>query len=108
MVKGVVCVDPDGTGLEGVRNVDGGIEISGVDCGGKTVCSTVADPDGISLVLELGNGADGAEDFFLHDLHVFADVGEDRWLDEVTLFSVALAPNFDLGAFLLSLLDVSR
>lgn len=78
-----------------------------MDGSGKTVGGAVTDSDGISLVFELGDGADGAEDFFSHDLHVFADVGEDGRLDEVALLSVALATDFDLGAFLLALLDVS-
>lgn len=107
MVESVVCVDPDGPGLERIRNIDGRVEVCGVDSGSETVGGAVADPDGISLVFELGNGADGAEDFFLHDLHVFADVGENGGLDEVALLSVALAANFNLGAFLLSLIDVS-
>ena len=107
MVESIVCVDPDCTGPERIRHIDGGVEVGGVDGGGETVGGTVADSDGISLVFELGDGADGAEDFFLHDLHVFADVGENGGLDEVALLSVALATNFDLGTFLLSLLDVS-
>lgn len=107
VVQGVVCVDPDGTGLEGIRHVDGGIEVGRVDGSGETVGGAVTDSDGIRLVFELGDGADGAEYFFLHDLHVFADIGEDGGLDEVALLSMALATDFDLGAFLLSLLDVS-
>lgn len=77
-----------------------------MDGSGKTVGGAVTDSDGISLVFEFGDGADGAEDFFSHDLHVFADVGEDGRLDEVALLSVALATDFDLGAFLLAFLDV--
>lgn len=43
----------------------------------------------------------------MHDLHVFADVGEDGGLDEIALFAVALAAGFDLGAFLFAGVDVS-
>jgi len=43
----------------------------------------------------------------LHDLHVLADVGEDGGLDEVTLFAVAFAADFDLGAGFLAFINVS-
>ncbi len=72
----------------------------------KTVGGSIAKTNGILLGLELGDRADGAENLFLHDLHVFGDVGEDCWLDEVALFTVTLATDFDFGAFLLSMVDV--
>lgn len=31
VVQHVVAVDPDGTGAEAVRNLDGGVEVGGVD-----------------------------------------------------------------------------
>ena len=65
---------------------------------GETVCGAVADLDDLLLGLELADGADWAEDLFLHDLHVLGDVREDGGLDEVTLVAVALAANLDLGA----------
>lgn len=106
-MKGVVGVDPDGSGAQGVGHTDGGVEVGGVDGGGKTVGGAVADPDGLVLVLEFGDRADRAEDLFLHDLHVFADVGEDGRFDEVTLVAVAFAANLDLGASLLALFNVT-
>ena len=62
----------------------------------------------VLLGLELGDRADGAKDLFLHDLHVLADAGEDGRLDEVALFAVALAADFDLGALFPAGIDVSR
>ena len=107
MVERVVGVDPDGTGAQGVGYTDGGVEVGGVHGGGETVGGAVANPDGLLLVLELGDRAHRAEDLLLHDLHVLADVREDGRFDEVTLVTVAIAANLDLGAGLLALIDVS-
>ena len=107
VVQGIVGVDPNGTGLELVGDVDGGVEVGGVDGGGETIGGAVADLDGLLFRREFGDRADGAEDLFLHDLHVFADAGEDGRLDEVALGSLALTTNLDLGAGLLAFTDVS-
>lgn len=107
-VKSVVRVDPDSSGAERVGNLDGSGEVGGVDCGGKTVGGVVADLDDVGLCLELGDCADGAEDFFLLDLHVLGYVGEDGGLDEVALVAVAVAAGLDGCAGLLALLDVAR
>lgn len=107
-VEPVVAVDPDGTSLEGVGDADGGVDVLGVDGGGETVAGVVAEGDDLSLVLELGDGADGAENLLLHDLHVGADVGEDGGLDEVALVAVAVATNLDSSALLLTGLDVAH
>ena len=107
MVQHVVLVDPDGTGAESVGDTDGGVEVGGVDSGGETVGGGVSDADGVFLGLELGDGADGAEDLFLHDLHVLADAGEDGGFDEVSLLAVTRTTNFDLGTLLLAGLDVA-
>ena len=79
-----------------------------MDRGGKTVGGGVSETDGVLFGLEFGDGADGAEDLLLHDLHVFADVGEDGWLDEVTFLAMTLAANFDFGALLLAGVNVAR
>lgn len=78
-----------------------------MDSGGETVGGGVAETDGIFFGLEFGDRAHGAEDLFLHDLHVLADVGEDGGLDEVTLCAVAFAADFDLGAGFLAFINVS-
>ncbi len=107
VVEHVVLVNPDGTSAEGIRDTDGGVQVAGVDSGGETVGGCVAEADGILFRLEFGDRADGAEDLFLHDLHVFADAGEDGGLDKVSLVSVTLATNFELGALFLAVVDVA-
>ena len=106
VVEGVVGVDPDGTRLEGVGDLDGGVEVLGVDGGGETVCAGVAELDGVLLGLELGDRADGAEDLLFYNLHVLCDVGEDRGLDEVALVTLALATSLNSGTGVLAGLDV--
>lgn len=107
MMQHVVLVDPDSPRAELVGNADGGVEVGGVDGGSEAVGGVVADADGVGFVGEFGNGADGAEDFFLHDLHVFADAGEDGGFDEVAFVAVAAAADFDLGALLFTVVDVA-
>ena len=103
----VVLVDPDGSGAQGVADSDGGVEAGCVDRGGETIGCGVAETDAVFFGLELGDGADGAEDFFLHYLHVFGDAGKDGGLDEIALFAVALAANFDFGALFLTGVNVT-
>ncbi len=106
--KKTYAVDPDGTGLEGVADADAGVEVLGVDGGGETVGGLVTELDGLLLSGELGDGADGAENLLLHNLHVGADVGEDGGLDEVALVAVALTTSLDLGTLVLAGLDVAH
>ena len=106
-MEGIVGVDPDGAGLEGVSDLERGVEVGGVDGGGEAVGGVVADLDDFVLGLELGDGAHGAEDFFLHDLHVFGYVGEDGGLDEEALVADAVAARFDGRAGLLAVFDVA-
>lgn len=79
-----------------------------MDGSGKTVVCRVTELNGVLLGLELRDGADGPEDFFLHDLHVLGDIGEDCGLNEVTFLPVARATGFDLGALLLARVDVGH
>jgi len=102
VVKHVILVDPDGTGTELVGDTDGSVQVLCVDSSGKTICGVVASLDDLLFGLELGDGADGAEDLFLHDLHVLSDIGEDSGLDEVSLVTVTLATSDNGRAFLLS------
>ncbi len=103
----VVLVDPDGSGAQGVADSDGGVETGCVDGGGEAVGCGIAETDGVFFGLELGDGADGTEDLFLHYLHVFGDAREDGRLDEVALFAVALAADFDFGALFLTGVNVA-
>lgn len=107
-VEHVVLVDPDGAGLQRVGDTDGRVQVSGVDGRGQAVVGVVGLLDDLLLGRELGNGADGAEDLLLDNLHVGSDVGEDGGLDEVALVAEALTANLAVGALLLALLDVAH
>lgn len=76
VVELVVAVDPDGTGVESVGDVESALRVLGEDGGGKAVDGVVGNSDDVVLVLELGDDDDWAEDLFLDDLGVRADVGE--------------------------------
>ena len=103
----VVLVDPDGSGIQGIADPDGRVEAGCVDGGCETVCGGVAETDGVLFGLELRNGADRTEDLFLHYLHVFGDAREDGRLDEVALFAMAFATDFDFGALFLTCVNVA-
>jgi hypothetical protein len=106
-MKSIVGVDPDGTSAEGVGNLNGCVEVGGVDGGGKAVCCRIANLDDLGLVLELGDRAHGAEDLLLLDLHVLGNVGEDGGLNEVTLVALALTTSLNRGTGLLTVLNVA-
>ena len=108
VVQHVVLVDPDGTGAEAVGNADGGVEVGGVDGSGETVIRVVGALEDLLLRLELGDRADRAEDLLLDDLHVLGDVGEDSWLDKVSLVAVTLTTSLNGCTSLLSFLDVAH
>ena len=107
VMKGVVCVDPDGTCAECIGDLNGGVQVGGMDGSGETVGAAVADADGVFLGGEFGNRADRAEDFFLHDLHVLRDVAEDGGLNEVASVSLALAANLNLRTSLLAIIYIA-
>lgn len=104
--KETLTVDPDSTSLETLHDADATVEVIGVDSRGKTVSGLIAELDGLLLGGELGNGADGAENLLLHNLHVRLDVAEDGRLDKVSLVTVALTTNLNSGTLLLAGLDV--
>ena len=108
MVQHIVLVDPDCTRAESVRDTNGGAEVGCMDSSGQAVGGGVAQTDSIGLVFEFGDRAHRSEDLFLHDLHLLADVGEDRWLDEVTLFAVAFTTNLNLRSFFFAGIDIAR
>ncbi len=107
MMQHIVLIHPHGTRPQSIADPDSGVQIARVHSRGQTIGGRIADTDGIVLGLELGNGADGAEDLLLHDLHVFADVGEDGGFNEVALLAVASAADFNFRAFLLAVVDVA-
>ena len=97
-MKSVVRVNPYSSRTECVSDLNGCGEVGCVESSGKTVCGRVSDLNDVGLGLELGDCADGPEDFFLLDLHVLGNVGEDGRLDEVALVALALAARLDCGA----------
>lgn len=90
-VKLVVAVDPNGTSLELVRDVNGTRDVAREDCSGQTVDSVVGLADQILLVVELDDDNDWAEDLFISNLSAFLDIGEDGRLDEVAFVSVSVS-----------------
>ena len=107
MMQHIILVNPDGARAQRIANTNRRVQVTRVDSGGKTVGGGVPETDGVFFGFEFGNGANGAEDFFLHDLHIFRDAAEDGGLDEVAFFAVALAADFDLGAFFAAGVDVA-
>lgn len=108
MVQHVVLVDPDSTGTESVGDTDGGVEVLSVDGSSQAIIRVVSALEDLLFCLELGDRAHWAEDLLLNDLHVFSNIGEDGWLDEVSL--VAMTPTTSLNgcASLLSFLDIAH
>ena len=107
VMQHVVLVHPDGSGIQGVADSDGGVEAACMDCCGETVGRGIAETDGVFFRLEFGNRTDGTEDLLLHYLHVFGHARENGRFDEVALFAVALATDFDFGALFLAGVNVT-
>lgn len=107
MMQHVVLIDPDGPRAKRIRDPDGGVEVLGVQGSSKAEGSGVAQTDRVGFVLEFCNRTHGAEDFFLHNLHVFLHVGEDGGLNEVAFFAVALSADFNLRTFLFAGIDIA-
>lgn len=74
----------------------------------KAIGRLVAQLDNFLLILEFGDGADRAENFLLHDLHIGVDIAKDGGLDEVPLVTVALTTDLNGGALVLARLDVAH
>ncbi len=106
VVKHVVAVNPNSSGTDTVGDLDGSVEVVGVDSSRKTVGRVVTSLNSLLNSLELGDRADWAENLLLHNLHVLGNTREDSWLDEVSLVSETLASDLDLGALALSGLNV--
>ena len=127
-VQYIATVHPSRPSLESVRSIQRTGDILGEDGSSETVEGIVRLVNNILLVLELDHDTDGAEDLLLDDLHIRLGVRKDRrlngpdgrissgaawrrrgckaYLDEVTHFPKAFAANVDLGALILSRLDV--
>lgn len=90
-MKLVVAVDPDGTSLELVRNINGARNVAREDCSGQTVDSVVGLTNQVLLIVELDDDNDWAENLFISNLGAFLDIGEDGRLDEVAFVSVSVS-----------------
>ena len=75
-------------GLDGVGDAVAALEVRGPDVGGETVLGGVGQLDRLGLVVERGDGDDGAEDLLLEDAGVAFDVGEDGGLEVVAVRQV--------------------
>lgn len=106
VVQHVVAVDPDGTGVNSIGNPNSGVKVAGVDSGSKTVSRVVASLNSVLNSIELGDGANWTKDLLLHDLHIWSDVGENGWLDEVSLITETLTTDLNLSALSLAVLNV--
>ncbi len=104
----VVAVDPDSTGVQLLGNPGGLGDILGEHSGSQTVLGVIGLGDDVFLILELDENDDWAEDLLLNDLHAWLDVGEDGWLDEVTLITVPVTTHLTGGTLGLTLLDVAH
>lgn len=104
----IVLIDPHRTRLDLVRDLDGGLEVFGVNTGGQSVGSVVGGLDNLLRRVELCNYTYWTEDFFPYDVHVAGDAGKDGRLHEVTRTIDSMASDFDLGAGLFAGIDVSR
>jgi hypothetical protein len=101
-----VAIDPNGSGLKSVGNFNGGVQILGMNTGGKTVESLMGLLQDILNIRKLGDSDNRSKNFFLHDLHLFVDIREDGGLDEVAFLAVTFAAEFDCGTLVLASLDV--
>lgn len=72
----------------------------------KTIVGVVSNSDSVIGGLEFGDGSDGPENLFLHNLHILIDTGEESGLDEVTFGSMTFSTGFDRSTLLLSVVNV--
>ena len=117
-------VDPDHASLKLASDLVCSGDLFCEESGGETIRGVVGLADGFLIGGELGDGNDGAEDLFFHDLHVFSGlfglawllfnrglgtyVGEDGGLEEVALVAVLATSVEKLSTGLATLLDVGE
>lgn len=106
MRQKVVAVNPDRSRLKSVADFNRCVQVLRVDAGRKTVERVMSLRENIIDIFELANSDNGSENFFLHNLHLFVDIGEDGGLNEITLFAVTFAAELDFSTLVLTSLDV--
>lgn len=105
-MKGVIGIDPDGSSLQAIRDIDGSGEIFGVEGSSKTVNSVVSDSNSIIGSLKFGDGSNRPENLFLHNLHVLLDARKEGGLDEVAFGSMTFSTGFNGSTLLLSVFNI--
>jgi hypothetical protein len=108
VVGHIVLVNPDCAGLESVGDADRSVEVVGVNTSCQTVGGVVGELENFLFVLEFLDCADRSENFFLDNLHLVVDVGEDGGLNVVALVTQSLTSDDNLGTGLLALVNVSH
>src|SRR2546425_7508789 len=77
--------DVKDSGVGFVQRVEGAVYVLGIDRCRETVLDAVGNLDGFVQRVGGNHRRYRAEDFFLGDAHVRGDVGEDGWLDEISV-----------------------
>ena len=106
----IEAVHPDDAGLDIAGHLVGGVQIHGPNGRGQPVDRVVGDGDGLARVREGYDGAHGAEDLLLGDLHLVLNAGEQRGRDVATGLEPLghAAAELDLRPLLLAGLDVAE
>ena len=95
------------TGLEGVRHTKSAVNVLCEDVAREAVYGIVRELDDFLLALELDDHRDGPEDLLPDDLHVWLNVREDCWLNEVTRVTRLSAADLERRPLLLAGLDIA-
>ena len=107
-IKGIIAVDVDCSGSEGVGNLEDVVHVPGDDSSSESIVAVVGSLDDLVHILELHEAHDRAKDLLLGNGHVVGHISEDGGLDEVSFLSVALSSQEQLGSLLLSSLHISQ
>lgn len=70
MMNHIIAIDPNGTGLQGIRNLKGNRQALCVDGSNQAVGGVVCHLKSFFLIFGLGDGADRSKVFLLYDLHI--------------------------------------
>lgn len=101
-----MTINPDASRLKSIANFNGSIQILSMHTSSQSIECIMSLFKDIFNILEFGDGDYGSKDLFLHDLHLFIDVGEDGGLNEVTLFTMSFTANLNFGTLFLAGFDV--
>lgn len=105
-IEDIVAVDVNSTSAEGVRDLNGVVNVLGNESSTKTIVGVVSTLDNLIDVLELKDAHNGSKDLFLSDSHVVINIREDSGLDEPTLVADTAATSDKLSSLLLSNVNI--